>query len=143
MSTPHPPRLALALLDRLVPDSSALAGDLIEDYGRHLSRLRVWREVLTAIATASVQRSDEIRPLRLVDLQPSDAVDRTRRLTLGRAPINITASPLAGAGGLTLVVLVVLMTLFMPGAWWLIAAAAGAGLLLGVILMVVRRSRVG
>ncbi|HET7697181.1 MAG TPA: hypothetical protein VFK57_15825 [Vicinamibacterales bacterium] len=143
MSTRQPPRVALALLERLVPDSAALAGDLIEEYGRRPSRVRVWREVLTAIAAAGFERSDEIRPLRLVDLQPSDAIDRTRRLTLGGAPVNLTGSPVAGAGGLTLIGLVVLMTFFMPAAWWLIAAAAGAGLVLGVVMIVMRRRRVG
>jgi len=82
MTIRRPPRLALALLERLVPGSALLAGDLTEEYGRRPSRWRVWREVIAAIAIAWFARPDEIRPLRLVDLQPSDAIERTSRVTV-------------------------------------------------------------
>ena len=139
----HPPRVALALLERLVPGSASLAGDLVEDYEQRPSRWRVWREVLTAIAIARFERSDEIRPLRLVDLQPSDAIERTRRLARHLKPINVTASPLYGISGLTLIVLLVVMTLVMPGAWWVVIAPAGAGIVLGVLMIAAQRNRVG
>src|SRR5262245_58912216 len=119
MTRRTPPRLAVALLERFVPDSAHLAGDLVEQYDRRPSRWRVWREVLAAIAIAWLQKPDEIRPLRLVDLQPSDAIDRTRRFHR-MTPVSLNASPLAGTGGLTTAVLALVTTLVMPAAWWLI-----------------------
>lgn len=135
MTKRQPPRFALALLERLVPGSDALAGDLIEDYAHRPSRLRVWREVLMSIATAWFERYDEIRPLRLVDLQPLDAIERTRRIARHSEPVNITASPLAGISGGTFAVLLLLMTAVMPAMWWLVGASIAAGTVLGVLLI--------
>jgi hypothetical protein len=135
--------LALALLERLVPGSAFLAGDLIEEYARRPSRWRVWREVIAAIAIAWYERTDEIRPLRLVDLQPSDAIERTRRVTEPLKPVNLAASPLSGIGGLAVVVLLLLMTLVTPAAWWLYLGSVFAGILLGVVMIAVHRSPVG
>jgi hypothetical protein len=142
MTTRHPPRLALALLERVVP-GSALAGDLIEEYGRRPSRWRVWREVIAAIALAWFERPDEIRPLRLVDLQPSDAIERWRRMAGRTDPVNLIASPLQGISGLGIAVLLLLMTLVAPAAWWLFIASILAGILLGIVMIAVQRSRVG
>jgi hypothetical protein len=143
MTSHQPPRLALALLESLVPGSAPLAGDLVEEYGRRPSRLRVWREVLTAIAAAWRERSDEIRPLRLVDLQPQDAIERTRRLARHLEPINMAGSPLHGVGGLSLAVFLVLLTFVAPGAWWLVTAAVAAGVLLGVLMIAAHRTSIG
>jgi hypothetical protein len=143
MTTREPPRLALALLERLAPGGSFLAGDLIEEYRRRPSRWRVWREVLAAIATRRPHDHDEeIRPLHLVDLQPTDAIDRTRDTFLRPRQVNLSASPLAGAGGITIVVLALVATLFMPGVWWLLAAAFVAGIGLGVVLIALRRGAI-
>jgi hypothetical protein len=143
MTTREPPRFALALLERLVPDSAFLAGDLTEEYQRRQSRCWLWWEVLAAIAIARCQRPDEIRPLRLVDLQPADAVERTRRLGLRFGAVNVTASPLNGIGGLGIAALALVMTLVMPAAWWLLLGAMLAGVVLGVVMIATRRSRVG
>lgn len=143
MTTREPPRLALALLECLVPDSAFLAGDLIEEYQRRQSRCWLWWEVLGAIAIAWCKRPDEIRPLRLVDLQPNDAVERTRRIGLRFEPVNVTASPLTGIGGLGIAALALLMTLVMPAAWWLFLGSMLAGVVLGVVMIAAHRSRVG
>ena len=143
MTTRHPPRSALALLERLVPGSASLAGDLIEDYEQRPSRWRVWREVLWAIAKTRFERSDEIRPLRLVDLQPSDAIERTRQRQGYLKPVNMTASPLDGVGGAGLAVLLLLMTAVMPAMWWLFAASIVAGLVLGVVMIARHRNSGG
>jgi hypothetical protein len=139
----EPPRLALALLERVVPDSAHLAGDLHEEYERRPSRWRVWREVLAAIAIAWLQRSDDIRPLRLVDLQPADAIERTRRLDRRITPVSLNASPLAGVGGLTTVVLALVATLVMPAAWWLIGISILGGVALGVAMILDHRDNIG
>ena len=138
--TPRPPRLALALLDRYVPDSEPLAGDLLEEFERRPSAVWFWVQVLAAIAAGWRTRTDEIRPLRLVDLQPADALERTRRLSL-RFPAVAPGASHAGVGGLGLAVLAGLVTLVLPAAWWLLAASVLAGCALGVVMIV--RSRGG
>jgi hypothetical protein len=143
MTTREPPRLALALLDWLVPDSGEMAGDLIEAYEQRPSPWWVWREVLAAIAFAWRNPAEDIRPLRLVDLQPAEAIERTRRFDRREKPVSPTASPLAGISGLTTAVLALLMTLVMPSAWWLFGASLLAGAALGLFMIARRRSRVG
>jgi hypothetical protein len=143
MTTREPPRLALALLERLVPDSACLAGDLTEQYQRRQSRCWLWWEVLAAIAIAWCKRPDEIRPLRLVDLQPADAVERTRRMGLRFEPVNVAASPLHGIGGLGIAALALMMTLVMPAGWWLLLGSMLAGVVLAVVLIATHRNRIG
>ena len=135
----HAPRLALALLERLVPDSEPLAGDLVEEFEGRPSTVWFWVQVLAAIAAAAWgARNAEIRPLQLVDLQPADAVERTRRMTLRFPSVNLSASPVSGVGGLGFVIFAGLTTMFMPAAWWLLLASALAGCALGIAMIVVR-----
>jgi hypothetical protein len=140
MTEHQPPRLALALLERCVSDSEALAGDLVEAFAGHPSAIWFWGQVLGAVATAAwATRNGEIRPLRLVDdLQPADAIERTRRFGLRFPAVNLTASPLAGVGGLGLAIFAGLVTLFTPAAWLALAVAALAGCALSGVLIVVR-----
>jgi hypothetical protein len=138
MTRRHAPRLALALLERLVPDSEPVAGDLLEEFERRQSTAWFWLQVLAAIATASFARGAEIRPLRLVDHQPADALERSRRLSLRFPPVNLSASPVSGVGGLGLVILAGLVTLVMPAAWWLRLASALAGVVLGTAVIAMR-----
>lgn len=142
MTTRRPPRLALALLDRFGPDNAALAGDLVEEFERRRSRVWFWWQVLAATATARVERPAEIRPLRLVDLQPVEALERSRRLNLRLGPVNLSASPVPGVGGLGLVALALLVSVVTPGAWaWLLAAPL-AGAAVGLAVIVFRRKSV-
>lgn len=141
MTNHEPPRLALALLERLVPDSGSLAGDLIEGFRDHPSRLRVWREVAGAIATEWSTRPDEIRPLRLVDLQPTDALERTRAMHRRVDTLNVTASPLTGISGLGASVLLAVMTFAMPAAWLLYLGSVAAGVALGIVMIATHEPR--
>ena len=138
MKNRHAPRLALALLERLVPDSEPLAGDLVEEFEGRRSNAWFRVQVLAAIAAAYRVRTVEIRPLQLVDLQPADAVERSRRMSLRFPPVNLSGSPVAGVGGLGLAILGCLMTGVMPTAWWLLLSSALAGGALGVVMIVVR-----
>ena len=139
MSGPQPPRLALALLERFVPDSEALAGDLVEEFEHRPSAVWFWVQVLGAVAAEWRTRTDEIRPLQLVDLQPADALERTRRLTLRFPSVNPGGSSVTGVGGLGLAVLVCLVTRVTPSTWWVLLASALAGCALGVVMIVARR----
>jgi len=134
----QPPRLALALLNRVIPQEEPLTGDLVEEFGAGRSRAWFWRQAIAAAALSTFRRSDEVRPLRLIDGAPARVSSATTVRPL--RSVNITGSPVAGVGGLTLAVLVVLMTVVVPQAWWVIAAAALAGVIFGVVLIAVRRT---
>jgi len=138
MTHRHPPRLALALLERFLPDSEPLAGDLVEAFEERPSVVWFWVQVLVAIAAGWGARSTEIRPLHLVDLQPCDAVERTRRFSLRFPSVNLGASPVTGVGGLGLVILLSLLTWVRPTAWWLLLASALAGCALGAVMILIR-----
>ena len=139
MTDRHPPRLALALLERFVPDSEPLAGDLVEAFAAHPSTMWFWGQTLGALVTAAwAARTGEIRPLRLVEVQPADAIERTRRFGLRFPAVNLTASPLPGVGGLGLAIFAGLVTLFTPAAWWALFGTAVAGCALSGVLIVRR-----
>ena len=137
------PRLALAVLERFVADSSSLAGDISEEFERRQSRTWLWWQVLAAMTVAMLRRPHEIRPLQLVDLQPTDAQERSRRMSRRVGAVNLTASPLYGVGGLGLVALALLVTVVMPGAWWLLLASISCGIVLGVALIALHRCKTG
>jgi hypothetical protein len=141
MKDRQPPRLALALLERAVSDNPALAGDLIEEFERGRSRLWFWWQLLAVVATAPPREPDEIRPLRLVDLQPLDALERSRAMSLRFRPVNLTGSVVHGVGGLGLVALALLVTLVAPGAWTLLLLSVLAGVALGLVRVALRRRR--
>jgi hypothetical protein len=138
MTRRHAPRLALALLERLVPDSEPLAGDLVEDFEQRKSTVWFWLQVLAAVATASFARQIEIRPLRLVHLQPADALERSRRMNLRFRSVNLSGSPVSGVGGLALVICASLVTVVVPGAWWLLLASVLAGVMLAIVTIAMR-----
>ena len=135
MTRRHAPRTPIALLEWLVPDSGPLAGDLIEEFDRRQSVAWLWWQVLAAIAALFVEPSVEIRPLRLMDDQPIDAMERTSQWNRRFRNINLSASPVPGVGGLGLLVLCVLVTLVMPGAWWGLLGSTVAGVALGFALI--------
>jgi hypothetical protein len=141
MST-QPPRLALALLNRFVPDEEPLAGDLIEEFAAGRSRAWFWRQAIAAAALAVFRRSDEVRPLRLVDGAPARMPVPSTTTGAPRRTVNLTASPVAGIGGLSLVIFAAIMTIAMPQAWWIVLGAMLAGIVFGIVLIAVRRSRV-
>ena len=132
MTRHQPPRIGLWLLTRLVRDSEPIAGDLVEQFGVHPSRAWFWWQVLAAIAFGFGRRSDEIRPLRLVEAQPAEAAQRAREFGLRFKPINIGASPLAGISGFGIVVLLLFTASVAPAVWWPVLASIAAGVLLGV-----------
>jgi hypothetical protein len=134
----RPPRFALALLERLVPESAALAGDLVEEFRQGRSRAWFWWQVLAAVAVALPGERGEIRPLNLVDMPPVEAIARSRRMSLKFPPVNLSGSPVSGVGGIGLVVLSTLMTLVTPAAWLILLTSIGCGVLLGVGLIVAR-----
>ena len=84
---------------------------------------------------------DDIRPLRLVDRQPSDALERARIMGLRFKPVNLTGSPVPGVGGLTLIVLLLLTTVTLPAIWWVALGSMIAGAALGLLWIAISRHR--
>lgn len=144
MNRLSPPRLAVMLLSRFGPRDEVLAGDLVEEFESGRSRWWFWQQVLAAVASEARRQDRDIRPLRLVEDESADGTigigDRTKRLDT-RRPVNITASPLAGVGGLSVVILAVLLTTVVPQVWWILAGAASAGLAAGVLMLVRNQHR--
>ena len=138
MTRTDPPRLAVALLGRFLPNDDPLAGDLLERYAATGSRLWLWREVVMAIVLRCFVPRDREHPLGLAE--PSAVLREERSLPL--APFRVerlAASPVSGVGGLGLIALGVLLVLFLSDVWlWLVMAAAG-GAILAVTIVVLRR----
>ena len=136
----RPPRLALWLLERFASNTEPLAGDLVESFATTGSRSWFWRQVLAAILLARFTAPRETRPLRLVDREPLVEVPRAASVT---RPINLTASPIHGIGGLGLVALGIAISAVDVRLWWLavtvVLFVAVTGLLLGLAFIVVRR----
>jgi hypothetical protein len=138
MSPVNPPRLALLLLDWFLPGNEELVGDLVERFAVKRSRLWVWRETVLALATAIGQPRGEVRPLKLVRDARWMNAGRPERRT-GARPINLTASPIPGIGGLGLAALGVDVALARPGAVLVLLPAIPLGVALGLAMTFVRR----
>jgi len=105
--------------------------------------VRLWRQVLAALGMAAFRRSGEIRPLRLVDLQPVDAQERSRGRLLRFDTVSLTGTGLPGIGGLGVLALALLVTLLAPGLWIALAASMLAGIALAIVIFAWRRRRAG
>jgi hypothetical protein len=65
MTRNDPPRLALSLLSRWLPDDP-LTGDLVEEFAAGRNRLWFWRQTLSALGAAVDRPRVGVRPLKLV-----------------------------------------------------------------------------
>ena len=136
----NPPRLGAAILNRLADRNEALAGDLLEGFRIKQSRLWFWRELIGAIITGGFRRSIEVRPIKLVEfpsLQPEHedfAAKRIRLQTLG-----LSASPVSGVSGWTIVTLIMLISALEPALWVMLGMGMGVGIAIGIGRAVYRR----
>jgi hypothetical protein len=135
----RPPRLALSLLQRYVPYSEPLVGDIVETFAEHPSQLWLWRQVLAAVGAALVTRNGEIRPLQLVEQQPLDAIERTLEVHRRQRHVSPTPNPLPA--GLGLVILGGLVTAMAPVIWWGLLITLIAGIGLAGLLVVAHKRR--
>jgi hypothetical protein len=134
-----PPRLAVALLNRFLPDNEPLVGDLLEEFAVRESRVWLWRQVVLALLMGSFRSRVEVRPLKLVDRPPLEITKPDIRPWTRTRTINLTGSPLPGVGGLSLIILGTLMTVVSPQVWWLVLLTILAGIVLGFALVLLRR----
>ncbi|HEU4719782.1 MAG TPA: hypothetical protein VFS59_00350 [Gemmatimonadaceae bacterium] len=134
MSDRSVPR-ALAWLERILPDDGPLVGDLLEEFERRQSYAWLWWQVLGAMATRAFGAPGDIRPLRLVDDQPVEAMVRTHRWRARCRPVNLSASPISDVGGIGLLLLTAHLSVTVPGAWVALLVAMIAGVGLGAVLV--------
>lgn len=139
MTTRHPPRLALWLLNRILPDDDPLTGDLVEEFGRRGSRLWFWRQTAGAILARRERNRLPVAPLGLTD-EPIEGLSTVNRQV---RTVNLTASPIYGVGGLGLVALATLVSIMSPGSWLVALVILLSGLTLGGVLAWVRGRRLG
>jgi hypothetical protein len=139
MKNVPPPRLAVALLNRFLPDNEPLVGDLLEEFAVRESRVWLWRQVVLALLMGSFRSRVEVRPLKLVDRPPLEITKPDIRPWTRTRTINLTGSPLPGVGGLSLIILGTLMTVVSPQVWWLVLLTILAGIVLGFALVLLRR----
>jgi hypothetical protein len=136
MTNVQPPRLAVVLLNRFLPDNEPLVGDLLEEFATRKSRVWLWRQIVLALLMSSFQKR-EARSLRLVDHAPVEIV--RAEIRPWTRTVNLTGSPLPGVGGLSLVIFVSLMTIVSPQVWWVVLLTILAGLVLGLARVLMRR----
>ena len=141
--TTRPPRLGLALLNRLADRNEALAGDLVEGYQLRQSRVWFWTQLIGAILHGSFRPTGEIRPLQLVDFptwQPPREDFDALRARLNR---RLGGSPATGIGSLGILTLTTLMSIVAPALWTLVLLGALSGVTAGIILVAIRKRRAG
>ena len=132
---------AIRLLESLIPDCEALAGDLLEEVAHGRSHLWLWQQVFAAVLVQWVGRRAhaEIRPLRLVECQPLDAIERSQRWS-SRLPVaNLSGSPIAGVGGLGLLMMGLLISVTAPAIWFGVVVVMVAGSVIGAARAIAQR----
>lgn len=139
MTTRHPPRVALWLLNRILPVGDPLTGDLVEEFGHRGSRLWFWRQTAGAILARRERNRLPVAPLGLAD-EPLDGLSTVDRRV---RTVNLTASPIYGIGGLGLVALATLVSIMSPASWLVALVILLSGFLLGGALACVRARRLG
>jgi hypothetical protein len=138
MTRNDPPRLALSLLSRWLPDDDPLTGDLVEEFAVGRSRLWFWRQTLSALGAAFDRPRVGVRPLRLVAgsgrLDPDPTPPWPERS--GGPLAYLPASPVNGIGGLGILAAIVLLTVVVPQIWLPVSLSVVAGAGLGALLTV-------
>jgi len=123
----EPPRLALAVLRRFLPDNEPLVGDLLEGFAARRSRVWLWREVIAAMVLHALQPRDHEHPLGLA----SSVTDTVRD--------EPPAAVITGNGTLGLFALILIIALAGAQVWWFFVPAVAGGAAIGLLLTLVRR----
>lgn len=138
MNVRSPVSTPIRLLEWLLPDAEALAGDLLEQAADGRSSMWLWHQVITAVVCAYGARRmlHDVRPLRLTDDPPPEVIERSRRWAERATTVNLTASPIAGIGGLGLLAMGILVSVVVPTIWLVVAASLLLGSVLGAAMVV-------
>lgn len=136
MTRREPPRLAMSLLARCLPDDDPLTGDLVEEFCAGRSGAWFWRQALAAVAAARRRPREGVRPLKLVARPSVFSLDPRPAwpVSSGGPLAYLPASPVTGIGGLGMLAVIVLVTVVVPQIWQLVLTSLAAGVVLGIVL---------
>ncbi len=140
MTGPTTPRLAQMLLNRLALDNEPLAGDLLEEFRRRQSKVWLWRQLIATLVMHALYAPHPPVALNLDPVDPVVAEWLMSKRLYKRKTVNLTGTGVEGIGGLTLVMLSVMMTTVIPAIWWFVFGGMTAGIALGVVKLRTRRS---
>jgi hypothetical protein len=135
MSAPTLPRLADTLIARLALDNEPLAGDLVEEFHRRQSRLWLWRQLIVAVFMQALYAPHPPVALNLTPIDPVVAEWLMSKRLYKRKAINLTGTGIEGIGGLTMVMLGVMMSTVVPAIWWFVFGGIVAGVAVGVAMV--------
>jgi hypothetical protein len=140
MTTPTLPRFAHTLIGKLALDNEALAGDLVEEFRRRQSRVWLWRQLIAALAMQALYAPHPPVGLNLTPTDPVVAEWLMSKRLYKRKTINLTGSGVEGIGGLTMVMLGVMMSTVVPAIWWFVFGGIVAGIAVGLAMVKMQRA---
>lgn len=137
MTRTGPPRLAMSLLIRCLPEDDPLTGDLVEEFAAGRSPAWFWWQTLAALVAAWHRPRAGVRPLRLVaDPGRSSPDPRPRWPVSSGGPLAyLPAGPVTGVGSVGLLAVIVLVAMVVPQIGFLLSISLVAGVALGVLLV--------
>ena len=138
MSTPALPRFADTLIARLALDNEPLAGDLVEEFQRRRSRVWLWRQLIVALVMQALYAPHPPVALNLTPVDPVVAEWLMSKRLHKRKTVNLTGTGIEGIGGLTMVMLGVMMSTVVPAIWWFVFGGIVAGVAVGVAMVKMR-----
>lgn len=133
MTSPRLPRLADVLVRRLALDNEPLAGDLVEEFQRRKSRLWLWRQLMAAFVMQALYAPHPPVALNLTPTDPVVAEWLMGKRLDRKKHVSLTGTGIEGVGGLTMVMLGVMMSMVVPAIWWFVVGGIGAGVALGIV----------
>jgi hypothetical protein len=139
MTAPTLPRFADTLVARLALDNEPLAGDLVEEFHRRQSRLWLWRQLIVALLMQALYAPHPPVALNLTPVDPVVAEWLMSKRLYKRKTVSLTGTGIEGIGGLTMVMLGVMMSMVVPAIWWFVMGGIGAGVLLGLVRLRINR----
>jgi hypothetical protein len=125
--------LADTLIARLALDNEPLAGDLVEEFHRRRSRVWLWRQLIVALVMQALYAPHPPVALNLTPVDPVVAEWLMSKRLYKRKTVNLTGTGIEGIGGLTMVMLGVMMSMVVPAIWWFVVGGIGAGIALGAL----------
>lgn len=134
-TTPRPPRLAVALLTRFLPENEPLVGDLIEEFQQRRSHIWFWRQAVVAIILSWRSSRRALTTVRLTDKPMPSRYEEVH------LPVRMSASPFPIAGGLGVASLGAVVAIYRPGMWWFVVLAILGGIAVGAIKVLLMRRR--
>jgi hypothetical protein len=138
MTAPTLPRFAERLIARLALDNEPLAGDLVEEFQRRRSRVWLWQQLIVAFVMQAFYAPHPPVALNLTPIDPVVAEWMMSKRLHKRKTVNLTGTGVEGIGGLSMVMLGVLMSTVVPAIWWFVFGGIVAGVAVGVGMVKMR-----